>query len=167
MEDFKVDEPMVYFQRFLTAYIQQQHPFVWVKQIITKSSQIENPNPVPVHYDLEFGILIQADQGEPKSFPLHTIEKIDWGHFDDSSKPKYINIQIKGDKVPLVLYSSSIEQMELFMDGLRLIQHQPTDTQASQNRLSDFNRACNYAKQIKKQNPKIPSPPQNIDYPKA
>jgi hypothetical protein len=168
MDDAKVK---LCFEQYLKALIQKPRVFAFVRQNVGRCSQIESARQNPCHYSPADGCLhVKPEEGSmrttrfsmivsaaeranhevgrerEKTFPVASFEKIEWGSVSgQSSSMRFISITMKDDRAPIVLHGPT-EIMELWYDGLRLVQGQAqVETAASNAKLEIFHKAVGFA----------------------
>jgi hypothetical protein len=187
MDDAKVK---ACFEQYLKALIQKPRLFAFLRQTVGRCSQIENARQNPVNFNLSDGclhvkpeegsargarfsmIVSAADRASPetgrekeKTFPVASFEKIEWGTVSgQSGNMKYIMITVRDDRTPIILHGPT-EIMELWYDGLRLVQGQAlVETAASNAKLEIFKKAVGFAALTRPTVVEDPPLPENYDF---
>jgi hypothetical protein len=154
------------FEQYLKALIQKPRLFAYLRQSVGRCSQLENARQNPCHFSPADGCLhVKAEEAparrqtaipgdrpaadgardREKTFPVASFEKIEWGTVSgQSGSMKYISITVRDDRTPIVLHGPT-EIMELWYDGLRLVQGQAVETAAANAKLEIFRRAAEFA----------------------
>ena len=138
-------DKMVYFEKFLSSFIQNDSRLVFLRTAVTKQ------------------------ETQPIQIPVNNLEKIDWLELSSGKKTvKVIQITLKDDKTPIILGAghSNQEVLDFWYDGLRLLLQQQPSTESSIKKIAVFERAVRYAQiAFNVEEPVIPPPPQSLDYP--
>lgn len=164
-------DKMVYFEKFLSSFIQNDSRLVFLRTAVTKLSQIESASASYVIYVPSKRMLqVQTKQEtQPIQIPVNNLEKIDWLELSSGKKTvKVIQITLKDDKTPIILGAghSNQEVLDFWYDGLRLLLQQQPSTESSIKKIAVFERAVRYAQiAFNVEEPVIPPPPQSLDYP--
>jgi hypothetical protein len=168
MDDSKVK---ACFEEYLKAVISKPRLFAFLRQTVGRSSQIENARQYPCHYSpADASLHVKSEEGatrvarfsvvagnidrssqdfgreRDKAYPVSSFEKIEWGSITGQTGTiKYINIVLRDDRTPIILHAPT-EVLELWYDGLRLLQgHAQVETPASNARLDVFKKAVGFA----------------------
>jgi hypothetical protein len=168
MDDTKVK---ACFEQYLKALIQKPRLFAFLRQTVGRCSQIENARQYPCNFNLadnslhvkpeeatarttRFSMIVSSGEKpsadgtreKEKIFPASSFERIEWGNVSgQSGTMKFINITVKDDRAPLILHGPT-EILELWFDGLRLVQGQAqVETAASNAKLEIFKKAVGFA----------------------
>lgn len=167
MDDTKVK---ACFEQYLKALIQKPRLFAFLRQTVGRCSQLENARQYSCNFSVadsslhvkpeepsarttRFSMIVSAtDRPNPegrereKVFPAASFEKIEWGSVSrQSGTMKFITLTIKDDRTPIILHGPT-EILELWYDGLRLVQGlTQVETAASNAKLEIFKKAVGFA----------------------
>jgi hypothetical protein len=175
-------------EHYLKALIQKPQLFTFVHQTVARYSQLESARqhlcfysfqdssfhvkpdegPVPVERTHSPGgdrERSEAVKEKERAFPVSTIERISWGGVPNpSGTTKFIVIAIKNDRAPTVLHAP-IEVLELWYDGLRLVQGgSGFETSASKAKMEIFRKAVALASVERPMVMDMPPPPVNYNF---
>jgi hypothetical protein len=181
------ERAMACLRHYLDALIQKQRQFAFLRQVVTKASQLEqakqlycvySPQDKSIHVKGEeagakdrAATAPEAPREKDKSFALAGIEKIQMIEVTGASgKAKFINITLKADRTPVILHAPT-EIMELWYDALRLALADvagggkvQVETQASSQKVEVFRKAAAWANNKRPAVVEIPPPPQDFDF---
>lgn len=168
-----LQDPLACLQAYLLALIQEDHDFVFLRQSISRVNQITSAKPVTCRISpLNNCLLVRQDINSIKSYPLSNFDQIQWGLIDSNTRIRYINISLKNDKNPIVLYGPA-EIMELWFDGLKLALNSNNIenpsilgeiTNASLDKIDMFTKALSHANINRNSTIEIPPPPPNFHF---
>jgi hypothetical protein len=160
------EKAMPYFQKYLAALIQRSRPFVFLRQAVSKVSQIEAGKQCPCNYTPQDKSLHVKVEDADKAFPIDNFEKIQWQEVSGASgKLKFIQVTIKGDRTPLILHGPT-EIMELWYDALSSLKTDAnlTYTPSSKAKIEVFGKAVHFAAIRRKNVIDIPPPPADYNF---
>jgi len=119
MQDICTD-PMVYLQKFIGSYVRVTMNLGFCRSSVTRPAQLEALKQVPVILDgSPQAIHIDAD---PKvAIPISAIESVTMPTVSAGSMGyPYISIAVQGERSPYILFTPSVEALDLWYDGIRL-----------------------------------------------
>ncbi|OHS97766.1 hypothetical protein TRFO_35941 [Tritrichomonas foetus] len=167
---FTTEDPMVYFQKFLTSYIQNDCRLIYLHTPVTKAIQIESASVLHCIFDATTStVKIKPMNMEIVSYPISSFDKIEWQELLSSKKPlKIIHITVKDDKNPVNLAvggQGKQELLDFWYDGLRLHLGFEPSTESSQKKIKIFQDAVSYATMAENiKEPEIPPPPSSLNF---
>jgi len=159
-------DPNVYIRHYLVALLQHPKEFIALKQLSgIRSSSLATASPSIVSYSIKDKALIVRKENDTKTYLISSIEKVQWGTVEDESGLlKYININFKNDRVPLVIHGP-IESMELWYDGICVLSsNAPPETGSTKAKLEMFTKAIEIASYPTRNVFTVPDPPHDLNF---
>ena len=157
----ELSDPMVYLQKFLISTIQEEKEFVFLRTLVTKTTQLESAKPSMCSFHTSDNSLhVKADSGQDRVFAFQAFSKIELKTLESF---RYISITLNNDHNPIILHGPQ-EITELWYDALRQLQNETPSTPSSNAKIELFRKAVDYGSMKMRTDVEIPPPPTNYNF---